>query len=42
MNIDSSEVRHLQVDLSQAPAEVRAKAPLAFATWRERTTSSSP
>lgn len=29
MNIDSSEVRHLQVDLSQAPAEVRAKAPLA-------------
>lgn len=28
-SIDSSEVRHLQLDLSQAPAEVRAKAPVA-------------
>lgn len=29
MGIDSSEVRHLQLDLSNAPAEVRAKAPVA-------------
>ena len=29
MRIDSSEVRHLAIDLSKAPASVRAKAPLA-------------
>lgn len=29
MRIDSSEVRSLQIDLANAPAEVRAKAPLA-------------
>lgn len=29
MQIDSSEVRHLQLDLSKAPASVRARAPAA-------------
>lgn len=29
MRIDSTEVRHLQIDLSDAPAEVQAKAPAA-------------
>lgn len=29
MRIDSSEVRRLQIDLANAPAEIRAKAPLA-------------